>query len=368
MWVSARNVNKGQRWKPNIADWDFEMDLNDCAIGNQASVSKVALPDTTVLGKTVVGLINEFLTNPATFMGTKLQDLLNKRNLQRKGSTVESIAKTIIHGIKDANVYVTLNKTSFTVMDVISAAKYRIDENFPHGTGGVYIRYHTSTSAVTRWLPDTKYIYVGKTIDYRDRFDGHPASKSSYGDLTRNSKQLLSSALCLMEEADNTDFAYLVEQIFVCLFESYRADLLIGPSGAVDAARGIEQVEAVQAALYFSKISNNVFSETRYPGAVNRSSFGVSEGANYSMPFKEWAVTMEQLLFLRHDTAIKCRATGSRIPITVFKRAKPKIANYSTKHSGTPAVHDEMCVFQKYNRGKFFFGVRHSQKIWDGTM
>jgi len=103
----------------------------------------------------------------------------------------------------------------------------------------------------------------------------------------------------VMSETDLSDFAYLVEQIFVCLFESYRSDLLVGLLGTVDTTKGIEHVEAVQAAHYFKKVSEKVFSETRFFGAINRSSFGVSHGANYSMPFKEWAVSMEQLLFLR---------------------------------------------------------------------
>ena len=122
-----------------------------------------------------------------------------------------------------------------------------------------------------------------------------------------------------MSETDLSDFAYLVEQIFVCLFESYRSDLLVGLLGTVDTTKGIEHVEAVQAAHYFKKVSEKVFSETRFFGAINRSSFGVSHGANYSMPFKEWAVSKEQLLILRWDTAIKSKSTGYTIPITEFR-------------------------------------------------
>jgi hypothetical protein len=331
LWVPASNVDKGKRWKPNANDWDFKMNLSEWKLGSPESGSKVTFPDTSVLGKTVTGLINEFHTNPAPFMGTKIQDFLDKRTAQKKGFNIGSITQTIIQGIKDANLYMTLNRKSFTITDVISAARYPIDGNFPQGTGGIYLRYHTSTSAVTRWQPNTKYIYVGKAIDFRDRFDSHLSSTSSYGDLTRNSQQLLSSALCLMSETDIVDFAYLVKQIFVCLFESYRSDLLISLGRIVDAPGGIEHAEAVQAAHYFRKVSGKVFSETHFPGAINRSWFGVSQGANYSMPFKEWAVTMDQLLFLRCDTAIKCKKTGSTIPMTVFRRAKPKIANYLSK-------------------------------------
>jgi hypothetical protein len=171
-----------------------------------------------------------------------------------------------------------------------------------------------------------------------------------------------------MSETNITDFGYLVEQIFVCLFESYRSDLLVSLDGTFNAAGGIEHVEAVQAAHYFKKVSEKVFNETHFTGVINRSSFGVSEGANYSMPFKEWSVSMEQLLSLRYDTNIKSKESGYTIPMTVFRGAKPKIAKYVSKKSGSTETYDEMCVFQKYRAGKHFFGARHSQKVLDGTM
>ncbi|KAF2106273.1 hypothetical protein BDV96DRAFT_335219 [Lophiotrema nucula] len=365
-WIPVSNVDKGQRWKPNIGDWRFKIHLNEWELPNLES--KVTSPDTSVLGKTITRLIQEFHENPAPFMGTKIQGLLDKRATQKKGFTLQNVVNIIIQGTKDANLYTTLNKESFTMSDIINAATYRIDKDFPRGMGGIYQRFHTSTSNVTRWLPNTKYIYIGKTVDYRERFDGHPSSKSSYGDLTRNSQQLLSSALCVMSETDINDFAYLVEQIFVCLFETYRSELLVSLSGTLDVANGIEYAEAVQVASYFKTVSKKVFSETRFPGAVSRSSFGVSYGANYSMPFKEWSATMDQLLFVRYDTAIKSKGTGTTIPITVFRRNSPKIAQYRYVGSGTPGACYEMCVFQKYRAGKHFFSARHTQKITDGTM
>jgi hypothetical protein len=319
--------------------------------------------------QTIAGLINEFHTNPSPFMGTKFQDLLDKRTVQNKGSGIQSVIKTIIQGIKDANLYLTLNKNNFTITDVIGAARYPIDENLPRGMGGgIYIRYHTSTSAVTRWRPNTKYIYVGKTIDFRDRFDSHPSATTSYGDSTRNSQQLQSSALCVMSQTDLTDFGYLVEQVFVCLFESYRSDLLVSLNGTLNVTSGIEHVEAVQAAHYFKKVSEKVCNETHFPGAINRSSFGVSQSANYSMPLKEWTMSMDQVLFLRYDTAIKSKESGYTTPMTVFRRAKPKIAKYVSKKSGSTEAYNEMCVFQKCRDGQHFISARHSQKILDGTM
>ncbi|KAF2123394.1 hypothetical protein P153DRAFT_391629 [Dothidotthia symphoricarpi CBS 119687] len=322
------NIKKGM---PNIKDWDFKIDLSEWQLESSESGRRATTPDMTVLGRTITGLINEFHTNPAPFMGSK----------------------TIIQGIKDANLYVTLNVKNFTITDVITAARYAIDGSFPQGTGGIYIRYHTSTSAA---------------VDFRDRFDSSLSTTSSYGDLARDSQQLLSSALCVMSETDIIDFAYLVEQIFVCLFQSYKSNVLADLGGTAGFADDIEHVEAIQAAFYFRKVSEKVFGETHCPGAINRSSFGVSHGANYSMPFKDWNVTKEQLLFLRHDTFVKCKNTGATIPITVFRRAKSKIAKYNHKNSGSPEAYDIMCAFQKYQAGRSFFSVCHSQKVLDGSM
>jgi hypothetical protein len=369
LWVPVSNVDRGRRHEPNINDWDIKMNMNSWNVEDSTGNLKATPPDTTVLGRTITRLIDEFHTNPAPFMGTKIQDLLDKRAKLGKTSTIASITKAIIQGIKDASLYTTLNKTSFTMEDILRAAKHTINEKFPQGKGGIYVRYHISSSGVTRWKPNTKYVYVGKSVDFKDRFDSHRSSVTSYGDLTRNSRELHSRVLCTMSETDVIDYAYLVEQIFVCLFETYRSDLHGSLTRTFEISKGIDHVEAVQAADYFKKVSEKVFAETRFPGAINRSSFGVSMGANYSMPFTEWARTKEQLLFLRHDTLVKDRVTGRSIPMSVFRRAKPKSAHYLSKSSGKQSnAYDEMYVFQKYRAGKHFFSVRHSQTVRDGTM
>jgi hypothetical protein len=369
-WVPANNVDKGKRWKSNIKDWDFKMQMGDWKLGGPESILKVTRFETTVPSKTITGLINEFHTNPAPFMGTKIQDLLDKRATENKGSNIESITKTNIQGIKDANLFTIVNNPDITVTYIISTASHTIDRALSRGAGcGIYIRYHTSSSTVTHWQPNTKYIHVGKTTDFKERYDNHSSSKSSYGDLTRNSHQLLSCALCVMSEKDVISFAYPVEQIFVCLFESYRANLLVELDSVVVAASDVEHIEALQAAHYFKQVLEKVFKETNFPGATNRLSFRVSNGANYSMPFKEWAVTMEQLLFLRYDTAIKAKSNGQTIPITVFRRAKLKTANYAPKSSSSnPNAFGKSCAFQRYSMCKCFFTARHTQNVRDGTM
>ncbi len=368
LWVPGKYVEKGKRWKSNINDWDFTMDLTRWKVGDEVSGSKAMASDTRILSKTITRLIEEFDTNPAAFMGTKIQDLLEKRRTQGKGNSIDSVTRTIIKGIRDANLYQTFNKPDFTLSDIDRASSFHINRRSPSGTGGIYLRSHVSSPTVTRWQPNTKYVYVGKTMDFKERYVTHLTSMTAYGDLTRNSN-ISSFALCIMSESDIIDFAYLVEQIFVCLFESYKSSLPVGLNSTIDAVNSIEHVEAIQAAFYFRAVSAKVFRETGFPGAVNRSSFGVSKGANYSMPFKEWAVKMEQLLFLRSDMIIKSRDTGEVMPISVFRRAKMKTANYTAKKKqGTPEAYEEMYAFQKYHLGRHFFSVRHSQKVTDGTM
>jgi hypothetical protein len=55
-------------------------------------------------------------------MGTKIQDLFNKRATLQKGSDIQSLAKVIIQGIKKANVYATLNKPNVSATDLLDSA------------------------------------------------------------------------------------------------------------------------------------------------------------------------------------------------------------------------------------------------------
>jgi hypothetical protein len=54
-------------------------------------------------------------------MGTKIQNLLDKRATLQKGSDIQSLTKVIIQGIKKANVYATLNKPNFSATDLLDA-------------------------------------------------------------------------------------------------------------------------------------------------------------------------------------------------------------------------------------------------------
>ncbi|KAL1794664.1 hypothetical protein ACET3X_006480 [Alternaria dauci] len=374
-WVPAEIVERGALWRDDIKDWEFQMNFSPealdrigryTAVGQPSSNTKVR--ETSRLARTIAGLLDEFVTNPAPFMGSKISTLLERRHLNGKGGDIGSVVETIIEGIKEAGLYDVLNRPKFTVQDIVDASTIKIDLQLAKRTvGGVYLRYHCSTSDVQFWRKDTKYVYVGKAVDFRDRFDQHPHTTSKYGELTRNSRFLISLALCKITEQDNLDFAYLVEQIFVCLLESYRESVLVnvGRTVVIDSDTAIRHAEETDAAFYFRQASDKVFQITGFPGAINRENFGVSFGANYSSPFKEWGLMTEQRLFLRHDTLVKSRLNGSVMPISIFRSAKPKIANYNSK-KGKDGL--EIPVFAKMHQGDYFFGVSHTQTIKDGTM
>lgn len=194
------------------------MDLSGIQPEKPELEAKYTPPDKTVLGKTIAAIIAKFHKNPPPFMGPRIQSLIDKRATLSKGFDLASLTAITIQGIKDAGIYNILNKKNFTIRDIINAATPRMNKDLADGAfDGVYVCYHTSTTGVTYWNKNAKYLFVGKAIDYKDRLQSHLSSTSRYGDLTRNSSELIMAAICLMSSRDIVDFEYLVEQIFVCL-------------------------------------------------------------------------------------------------------------------------------------------------------
>jgi hypothetical protein len=122
LWVPVSNVDKRERRKPDIKNWAFKTTLQGSQPASLASCSKSTPRDLSVRGKTTTALLDEFLTNPVPFMGTKIQDLVDKRATLQKGSNIQSLTKVIIQGIKKANVYAILNKPNFSATDLLDAS------------------------------------------------------------------------------------------------------------------------------------------------------------------------------------------------------------------------------------------------------
>jgi hypothetical protein len=169
-------------------------------------------PDGSVLGKTITQLLE-------AFDSPKLEALMETKEI-----TIPSVVNIIIKGIKMVDLYDTLNKPNFTAREVMDAAKLRISSTEPSDrTPGIYTRFHQSNdNDLGYWRTNANYVYVGQSVDFRTRFIAHPTSSAKYGELSRNSRRCAMIAVCILSENDHGDISFAVEQIFVCLFRSYR--------------------------------------------------------------------------------------------------------------------------------------------------
>jgi hypothetical protein len=183
----------------------------------------------------------------------------------------------------------------------------------------------------------------------------------------------------LLEDEDCRELSLLVEQVFVCLFQTYVADLLrplsgefptkipraTDPSNTTNRTRHpAKHAEAMHIAHYFSNVSEAIFSDTGFPGGVKRMSFGVSMGANYSSPYFEWSQMSEQLLWIRHDVYKKYKDIGQSVPMTVFRLARTKKAHFvQRREAGRHPRHKIFSLSQE----AFVPHIAYPESVFDGT-
>lgn len=303
-------IDVGKPWQSSLSDWNLNIDLPRKSFHTQ-NFTSASVPDTTVLGQTIVRLLTAFTVTPLPGASSELISLLENMN-------VASVSQIIIKGIKTAGLYNTLsNSAPFAYNDVVNAASVSIVSSAAaHHNSGVYARVHMSNDQVTGWKKDTGYIYVGHTQDFAARFKNHPHSTSLYGQLTRNSKELRMFALCVLPPSQERAFHLLVEQLFVCLLQTYRASVLVNSSNLDP-----DYLQYVLAARYFRDISMAVFGLTGWQGGAGRPSFGITEGANCSSPLLELGAKHDKFLFIRTDADVKDGETGKVIPMAFYHRA-----------------------------------------------
>jgi hypothetical protein len=246
-WILQKFVDKGKPWHEDIADWQLNVHLPTYTFDTQAWTT-TSLPDTSVLGKTVTRLVTTFRQSPARFAPAKLTNFIDNANI-----TV--LSRTIIQGIKDAGLYDVLSQPApFSAKDLMTAARYKIRDSSSSDKAGVYARFHESNDKVKYWKAKSSYCYVGKTNNLGERHGQHLYTKTSYGDLTRNSSNLVMIALYILDaDSEHEAMFFLVEQIYVCLLDTYRESLL--KSGIADT----DMLKFCQAAKYFTDISKEVF-------------------------------------------------------------------------------------------------------------
>jgi hypothetical protein len=137
-------------------------------------------------------------------------------------------------------------------------------------------------------------------------------------------------AVCIIPNQYIKDLAYLLEQIFVCLFGSYR-HLPLSDNCKENKANSAYCLAAIEKARYFSEVAGLVFEQTGWRQILSRPQFEEVEGANYESPLQEWSVSSEHLLLHRTDTRIKDQQTGRSTPMAFFRSAKAKMLNYQNK-------------------------------------
>jgi hypothetical protein len=335
LWVPAEIVTKGVPLKEDIQQWKTKVALSQKTTTTSAPIIPpmlIAAPDSSLLGMTVMKLLHAFYQSSSLPLGGRARSCFEERG-------IGAITRMILKGVRDANLYDTLNDPTFAITDILNASTHEIPENCPVGVGGIYLRHHVSSPDVSWWPKNSSFAYVGKAIDFRTRYKSHPYSTTKYGLLTLDSQSLRMVPLCILDDRDTRVLSNVVEQVFICLLETYRGDLLHVGVDSMDASNPL----SVKIAQNYRNIAALVFRETRYPGAVNRSAFGVDHGANFDMPLAVTQRSDDQCLYIRHDTYVKDRDTGASMPMAVFRTAQPKTARY---YSGAYKSSKNMIAFR----------------------
>lgn len=286
--------------------------------------------DSTCLGKSVTLLVQNILDSDPWFIAPA--DMESLRNIDN----ARSIANAVIQGFQKAGLYQTLTKVdengspSFTINDLRNNAQ-TIDDAFPNETSGLYFRYYETGAEVDWWSPHTKYLYVGQGIDLKACEEQYCSDSSSSKTQGRHSALVRQAKLCEMRVLcvlpNDVGVLRLAEQILICLFQTYRHEMFDNTQrsqGAKDLVDGIEKgdhIEVVRHAHYFDCLMNKVGEITGWTGAVKRSDFGLSRGANRTSPLGEKEFP-SQSLYLRSEYWVMDETTDEPIVICSFRRGR----------------------------------------------
>jgi hypothetical protein len=174
----------------------------------------------------------------------------------------------------------------FSGRSLLNAARIDITDK-SSDRAGVYERFHSTKDKIETRKNTSTYLYVGKVADFGDKLQEHKDDKSSYGDLTRNSTTLAMIALCELNDSQPDSMFYLTEQIFVCLLQTYRKDV-VPQANETKTDANLDYLKFLQAARYFTDVSKAVVRLTGWQGGVERESFGIQNGTNCSSPLLEY--------------------------------------------------------------------------------
>lgn len=316
-------------FKEDMADWTIDTSFTPY-LDPKPPTFRYEEVGNTCFGKTVASFVQNIFDSPPW--------MLTQADVQalRAIGDAPSITGMIIQGKKQAGMYDTLTKVdgngkpSFTIHDLRTKG-HLIDNQTEAGIVGLYFRYYETGKLTKWWPPLTKFIYVGQSNDisrrgqnYRNDLNNpnredHPKHIA----LTQQASKQEMRLLCVLPNSYR--ILHLVEQILVCLLQTYRKpvfDMTPGSQGAQDIVQSTdksEYMETVRTARFFDDLMTKIGEKMGWTGGTKRFGFGVSHGVNGSSPLAEFRTN--QTLFVRNDFWMMDEASGEPLEISNFRRA-----------------------------------------------
>ncbi|KAF2493938.1 hypothetical protein BU16DRAFT_619139 [Lophium mytilinum] len=255
------------------------------------------------------------------------------------GEKIASLTNLVVEGIKKASLFDVLNTPDFTVKDLVDNSRYPDASKAPTTIAGIYFRAIKDAN-------DEDHFYIGHTNNLPSRAQGYktdtnnPKGKGYHMDLSAKAKKIAMCALCILPQDVDTGIRYLVEQIFVCLFETYRPTLFRISAGYISArllADDPGRIVQFQYAVYLTRIAEIAAADSGWKGAVTRPGFGATQGVNWLSPLYEMTTgqTHERVLFIRSDGTVQDPTSKELIPVANFRRANARSTNWHAASSAT---------------------------------
>jgi hypothetical protein len=266
------------------------------------------------------------------------------------GEKIDDLTRRFVSGVRDAGLLDTLNMPSFTIHDIERNARLRIGNNAASRRSGVYLRIYTHTGGQVHEIET----YVGKSKQFSQRYKSvvsPTAEKKDPRHWSRHHSDDITAewvAVCILDGVPNT-ILFLVEQIFVSLLETYRADIITPSSieSEIDWLKGFQG-----SAQYMYAAARAAQRASNWPGATlsRPQEYGATKAMNLSSPIVEQGNDRAQLI--RQDGSFELPGSNKLVRIANFRRAIPKTTTYNRQPETTDQSVIEWFTISWYNTEK----------------
>ncbi|EGP91458.1 uncharacterized protein MYCGRDRAFT_89719 [Zymoseptoria tritici IPO323] len=228
-------------------------------------------------------------------------------------SSADSVRETcnkIRTGIRSCSpkLFDLLNTNGFTLDQVMASCK-TITLGSKNGTAGIYARIYSDFKPNTRFSGHKPYVYIGQAKHMQDRFQTHRDATSSkhlfqstpHYKVARAARSVDVIQLCeLPKMIENSEVIgkgqmYVVEQLFVLLFEAYHPDLIAMNGTYTNQIdddnkkfdEALEIIDDAKVCQTFRSIGREAMNITGFatPGRPGREKpFGSGGGCNWKSP------------------------------------------------------------------------------------